>query len=95
MSELVFHHDTQRKRYTATRDGAEVAYLDVDPIGADAYLLKHTEVKPSEEGKGYGSAIVRSFFEYLRAGGKKVIPICPYAAGYIRKHPEYRDIVRP
>lgn len=95
MSDLAFRHDTQRKRYVGARDGVEVAFAEIDLIGSDAILIKHTEVVPAEEGKGYGSALVRSLLEHIRAEGKKVIPICPYAAAYIRKHPEYQDVVRP
>jgi uncharacterized protein len=91
---LNFRHDDAGRRYIAERDGTQVAYADVDPIGADALLIKHTEVLQSEEGKGYGSALVRSLLDHARAEKKKVIPICPYAAAFIRKHPEYRDLVR-
>lgn len=93
--DLTFRHDTARRRYIGERAGTEIAFADVDPVGADALLIKHTEVPQAEEGKGYGSALVGSLLEYARAQGKKVIPVCPYAAAFIRKHPEYKDVVRP
>ena len=95
MSDLSFRHDTERRRYVGMRGDVEVAFAEIDPIGANALLIKHTEVTPSEEGKGYGSSLVRSLLEHVRSDGKKVIPICPYAAAFIRKHPEYQDLVRP
>jgi len=91
---LTFRHDVAGRRYVGERAGTQVAFADVDPIGPDALLIKHTEVLPAEEGKGYGSALVRSLLGHARAEGKKVIPICPYAAAFIRKHPEFQDLVR-
>jgi predicted GNAT family acetyltransferase len=48
--------ETAGRRYRVTRKGAEVAFSDVDPIGADALLIKHTEVSPAIEGQGVGFA---------------------------------------
>ena len=41
---LLFAHDEIRRRYRVEVDGVEVAYSEVDPIGADSMLIKHTEV---------------------------------------------------
>ncbi len=30
----------------------------------------------------------------VRGRGLTVIPICPYALNYVRRYPEYRDVVR-
>lgn len=57
-------------------------------------LIKHTEVHTGHEGKGFGSTLVRGALDHIRAQGKTAIPICPYAMNYIRRHPEYRDVVR-
>jgi uncharacterized protein len=82
------------RRYRATQNGVEVAFADVDPIGADAVLIKHTEVVAAMEGKGVGSAFMRHILESVRTQGKKVIPICPFANAFILRHPEYQDLVR-
>ena len=29
----------------------------------------------------------------LRARGRAVVPLCPFVAGFIRRHPEYDDLV--
>jgi hypothetical protein len=28
-----------------------------------------------------------------RASGEKIVPLCGYAAAWLRRHPEYRDLV--
>jgi predicted GNAT family acetyltransferase len=55
--------------------------------------LLHTEVPPAAEGKGIAGALARYALEDARASGLRVIPSCPYVAAYIRRHPEYADLV--
>jgi len=93
MDTLAFSFDEAAKRYRASQDAREVAFIEADRIGTDALLIKHTEAH--EEGKGYASALLRHVLEEARATGRKVIPICPYAAAFMRKHPEYHDVLRP
>jgi uncharacterized protein len=88
-------HDAERKRYRLEVDGGEVAYCEVDPIGAGTILIKHTEVDPKFEGKGYGATLLRGILDKARADGKNVVPICPFAAAFMRRHEEYQDLLKP
>jgi predicted GNAT family acetyltransferase len=58
-------------------------------------MFTHTEVQPANEGQGVGTAIARHVLDQARAQGRHVIPVCTFMAGWIRKHPEYVDLVRP
>jgi len=91
---LVFEKAEKERRYRALLDGEEVGFADVDPISTDGLLIKHTEIDPRFEGKGFAGALVRHILEDARAQNRKVIPICPYAAAYVKRHPEYRDLIR-
>jgi len=55
--------------------------------------LVHTDVDPKWEGKGVGAALVQGALDDVRARGLKVRPYCPFVAAYIRRHPDYDDIV--
>jgi uncharacterized protein len=66
-----------------------VEYVDVDGERA----LRHTEVFDAFEGKGVGGALARGVLDDLRAREIKVRPFCPFIAGWIRRHPDYLDIV--
>lgn len=37
--------------------------------------------------------LVRGALDQIRASGKTVIPTCAFTAAYIRRHPEYTDLV--
>ena len=76
------------------------AHLDDVLVGVLEYVRKHgrlalvhTEVPPDREGQGIGSALVRHALDDARAGGLRVIPICPYVKNYLERHPEDDDIV--
>jgi uncharacterized protein len=56
-------------------------------------VLVHTEIDPSLEHRGLGSRLVRGELDDIRARGLRVVPHCPFVAAYIRRHPEYSDLV--
>jgi predicted GNAT family acetyltransferase len=56
-------------------------------------VLVHTDVVPAAEGAGVGSALVAGALDDVRSRGLRVVPVCPFVAAYIRRHPEYADLV--
>ncbi|PLC05576.1 GNAT family N-acetyltransferase [Variovorax sp. RO1] len=91
---LTFTNNEAQHRYEAALDGKLAAYAEYNLL-TDAILFTHTEVLPEHEGKGVGSGIARHVLDEARANGRHVIPVCQFIAGYIRKHREYADLVRP
>ncbi|WP_375445294.1 GNAT family N-acetyltransferase [uncultured Fibrella sp.] len=55
--------------------------------------LTHTEVDPALEGKGVGSSLVRQVLEYIDQHGQKIVPLCPFVAAYIKRHPDWQRVV--
>jgi predicted GNAT family acetyltransferase len=93
MNDTVLTNDVTAGRYRLMRDGTEVGYVEYDRVGEHSILIKHTEIAPEHEGQGLGSQLVRGVLDDVRRQGKTVIPICPYALNYIRKHRDYIDVV--
>lgn len=56
-------------------------------------VFTHTVVPEALGGKGVGSRLARGALDAVRAEGSKVVPQCPFIAGYVEKHAEYRDLV--
>lgn len=56
-------------------------------------MLLHTEVAPSSGGQGHGSRLVAGALDDIRARGLRVVPFCPFVSAYIRRHPEYAELV--
>lgn len=82
--------NTDRHRFELEADG-HIAFSDYTRAGSTLIIL-HTEVPKALGGQGIGSALVRGLLEIARAQGLKVVPKCPFVAGYIDKHPEYADL---
>lgn len=61
----------------------------------DRIIFTHTEVPDEMEGQGIGSKLAKTALEFARENKLTVLPICPFIAAYIRRHPEYKDLVLP
>jgi uncharacterized protein len=59
----------------------------------DRIVLVHTEVSPALEGQGLASRLVVGALDDIRATGLRVVPVCPFVRAYLRRHPEYEDLV--
>jgi predicted GNAT family acetyltransferase len=58
-----------------------------------AVIITHTETPHALRGRGIASELVKGALELIRADGRKVIAGCGFVVDYLRKHPEYRDLV--
>lgn len=79
------------RRFETELDG-ETAFAEYRLVD-HGIILPHTVVPEAFEGKGVGSALAKAALGYAREQGLKVIPTCPFIAGYIAKHPEWHDVV--
>jgi predicted GNAT family acetyltransferase len=59
----------------------------------DVVTMVHTEVDPAFEGEGLGNTLVAGALDDARARGKRIRPLCPFVAAYIRRHPDYADLL--
>jgi predicted GNAT family acetyltransferase len=95
---------TESVESVAVRDNpTELRYellLDDEVVGEIEYrrapgriALIHTEVDPALEGGGLGTRLVAGALDDIRARGLQVVPICPFVRSYIRRHPDYGDLV--
>ena len=55
--------------------------------------LTHTEVPSALEGKGVGSSLVRLALEDIERQQLRLVPLCPFVAGYVQKHSEWKRLV--
>ena len=87
-------HTPQRHRY-------EVRVGDVT-AGFTQYRLKdegaviafdHTEVGEEFSGLGLASRLVEFALDDVRSKGQRVRPYCPYVRGFLKRHPDYQDLV--
>jgi predicted GNAT family acetyltransferase len=76
------------------RLGNDVAFTEYRLHNGEI-TLPHTVVPDAFAGRGVGGQLAKAALEYAREQGLEVIPLCPFVASYIVKHPEWHDIVQP
>jgi predicted GNAT family acetyltransferase len=54
----------------------------------DRLVLVHTAVPDELEGRGVGGILVTAAIERARQHGLTVVPRCPFARGWLERHPE-------
>lgn len=83
--------NTAEKRYELDL-GDDMALIEY-VLGKGLVVLTHTEVPPKYEGQGIGKELVLAALEDIRRKGLLVVPQCPFVGAYIRRHPEWMDLV--
>jgi uncharacterized protein len=86
----VLHHSTER-RFEAIVDGVRCV-LEYG-LRDGVMSIDHTGVPAAVGGRGIASELVRAAFETARREGWRVLPACSYAAAWVERHPEFRDLV--
>jgi predicted GNAT family acetyltransferase len=79
-------------RFEVTIDGM-VSVLTYSQT-AEQFALLHTLVPAPLEGKGIGSRLVEAALDYAGLHRLRGFPQCPFAADFLRKHPEYSDVLK-
>ena len=91
MAEVRVENNQAEQQFESTVDGHRgvLTYTESD---GKLYLL-HTGVDDALEGKGVGSALVRTAAEYARTNGLRIVPFCSFAKGWLERHQEYAELV--
>ena len=77
-------HDPERHRFEVHLEG-NTAYLEYELEGEEMDIT-HTIVPPLLEGRGIASALMKQALIYADQKHLNVIPICSFAATYMRRH---------
>lgn len=85
--------NAEARRYELTAED-RTAVVIYNPV-AGGLLITETIVPIPLEGRGLASRMARHVLADIKARGLVVLPTCPFFAGYLKKHPEWADIVHP
>jgi hypothetical protein len=85
-------NNEENSQFETTIDGhlALAAYDLQDP---DRIIFTHTEVPEALAGRGIAGVIVKFGLDHAREKKLTVVAQCSYVASYIKRHPEYQDLV--
>lgn len=85
--------DDEEKRQYEFRIDDKIAKMEYIKSNDREIYLTHTEVPPGLGGRGVGSQLAEKVLTDIERQGLRLVPLCPFVAGYIHKHPEWRRIV--
>ncbi len=92
MSEVRVIDIPNEQQYELTVDGERVGFLAYRDRDGKRVLL-HTEVDRDIEGEGLGSRLVAGALDDIRARRLRVAAVCVFVRDFLRRHPEYADVV--
>ena len=85
-------HNQSENRFETWVEG-KLSKLDYIRDGKN-FVITHVGVHPEQRGQGVAARIVEVTLAYARENSLRVIPMCSYAAAFIRRHPEYIELTR-
>ena len=56
-------------------------------------VILHVEADPALRGTGAAGQFMQALAEHARAEGLKLAPRCSYAVAWLKRHPEFDDVV--
>jgi len=80
-----------RHRFELTEHG-HVAFADYQ-LGDGVLVIPHVETPPALRGGGMAGRLMQGIVDDVRERGLKIVPVCPYAAAWLRRHPQHADLV--
>jgi uncharacterized protein len=84
--------NVEQQQFEARVEGAVVGKAVYETQDGKVVFI-HTEVDPSMQGQGVANVLARVALDQMRAGGRTIVPLCPFISAYIRRHPAFVDLV--
>ena len=56
-------------------------------------IIPHVEAPAGLQGTGAAGRLMEGLVEHVRADHLKLVPSCPYAEAWLKRHPEHADVL--
>ncbi len=90
---ITLEETASKGRYVYVGESGPTAEMTFSKAGEIRIIIDHTEVPDFYRGKGVGLKLVERAVADARASGKKILPLCPFAAAQFRRHGEWADVL--
>lgn len=60
---------------------------------AETLVIRHVEAEPQLRNTGAAGRFMQALVDHARGEGLKLLPLCSYAALWLKRHPETQDLV--
>ena len=87
----MIEHDTIHQRFTLQQDG-HLAYVQYQLHGSQMDITA-THVPDAIGGQGIAGQLNKHALDHARTAGLSVQAICTYTQAWVRRHPQYQDLL--
>lgn len=88
--------NTARSQYELPVEG-EIVFAryrrSQDEQGRGIVSILHVEAPVSLRGSGASGRLMQGIMDLARAKNEKLVPLCSYAAAWMKRHPENSDLL--
>jgi predicted GNAT family acetyltransferase len=90
LNKLEVTHNISKSRFETLIEGlpGKLDYI----LDGKNFVITHVGVHPELRGQGVAARIVEASLAYARENELRVIPMCSYAAAYIRRNPQHAEL---
>jgi predicted GNAT family acetyltransferase len=92
--EVVVRDNPEEHRYEAILEETLVGIATYE-LSDGVMVFPHTVVPPEWEGRGVADQIVQFALDDVRARGLQALPACSFVVAWVKRHPDYIDLVPP
>lgn len=92
---ITFEETSTKGRYVLKIDGiAEEAELTLSKVNPKLVIADHTYVPDTMRGTGAGKALAERLVADARAGGYRIVPLCPFVRAMSQRRPDWADVIQ-
>lgn len=84
--------DNSAARRFEMEEGGHIVFADYRRASG-RLIIDHVEAPPVLRGTGAAGRFMEGLAAEARATGEKIVPLCGYAAAWLNRHPEHRDLI--
>lgn len=90
MTTRTFADNPEAARYELRIDGELIATAEYAE-GPSSVAITRVFTRPTHRGQGIAAEVTAFAVDEIVASGRRVVPVCSYAAKWFDDHPERRD----
>ncbi|WP_439883263.1 GNAT family N-acetyltransferase [Pontibacter sp. MBLB2868] len=93
MNKQIIHDEEDLRFYMLI--GSNEAELTYTYPETEVMDFDYTFVPESDRGQGIADELVRQGLEFAKSNNYRIIPSCPVVEAYIKRNPEYKEMIQP
>lgn len=94
-SPIMVRNNEDNHTYEATIDDEVLGLVVYEPAGESRLVLTHAAVEQHHRNHGIATRLITWMLDDIRRNRQTITVYCEVVVDFLRKHPEYTDLVDP